>query len=611
MREVAGRATPGIGKDYFYGFTNTTRWDVTDDLTIKNVAAARVFKTLASNDDFGGPLGVLTVGDPVNNTGWSDSSVQYTEEFQLQGKAVSDKLHWVVGGYLEFDNPLGLQSTPSTAVGTTTYTHFRNSERSQAVFAHGIYDLSDYVDGLRFTAGYRYTWDFASTQERATKNVDAITHDASGNPLCGGFGYDANCYSASDAHFSSYGWNLSLDEQLDPDTLLYVRSGNAYRPGGTNPQVPVQYQSLKPEHVTDVEVGAKVDWSLFGAHLRTNGDIFHTDYKAIQVSQLVQVPNPAGGPPTVSTIETNAASAYLEGGELEATIVPVTGVEISPHMSYLYTHYDKYPPVLGGGKGYAPPFNFTPKWQYGITGTYHLPIDESLGDVALSAAYSWTGHQYDDGSIGEIYPIIRSYEQLDMRVDWTNALGQSVDLAFFMTNALDATHVQGVLPLYTQLGFTSLVYNEPRMFGFSLKYRFGGSAEEPAAPRAVYVPPPVVAPAVVPKSYLVFFDFNKSDLTPQGVTIVRQAAANTGPAKVTRIEVTGHTDTIGSDAYNMRLSRRRAESVAAQLRKDGIPSGEIAIFAKGKRDLLVPTADGVKEPQNRRVQIVYAAGPAA
>jgi len=78
---------------------------------------------------------------------------------------------------------------------------------------------------------------------------------------------------------------------------------------------------------------------------------------------------------------------------------------------------------------------------------------------------------------------------------------------------------------------------------------------------------------------------------------------------VTQITVTGHTDTVGSDAYNMRLSKRRAESVAAELEAKGIPSGEIALVAKGKRDLLVPTADGVREPQNRRVEIVYGGGP--
>ena len=114
--------------------------------------------------------------------------------------------------------------------------------------------------------------------------------------------------------------------------------------------------------------------------------------------------------------------------------------------------------------------------------------------------------------------------------------------------------------------------------------------------------------ATVPHSYLVFFDFNKSNLTPAAVKIVDQAAADAVAGKTAQLTVTGHTDTVGSDAYNMRLSRRRAESVAARLEKDGIPSSEIEIVAKGKRDLLVPTADGVKEPQNRRVQIVYDNG---
>jgi len=151
--------------------------------------------------------------------------------------------------------------------------------------------------------------------------------------------------------------------------------------------------------------------------------------------------------------------------------------------------------------------------------------------------------------------------------------------------------------------------NTGRFVYMKFDVKFGA---ETAAPKeaAAYTPPAPapVAPAV-PHSYLVFFDFNKSDLTSQAKGIVDQAAANAGPAHVTQLTVTGHTDTVGSDAYNMRLSRRRAESVAAQLEKDGIASSEIEIVAKGKRDLLVPTADGVREPQNRRVQIVYSGGP--
>ncbi len=159
-----------------------------------------------------------------------------------------------------------------------------------------------------------------------------------------------------------------------------------------------------------------------------------------------------------------------------------------------------------------------------------------------------------------------------------------------------------------EIFYTVGQFEVPRTFGADISVDFGGF-EEASEPATAYVPPPVQAVAPAPRSYLVFFDFNKSDLTPEAVEIVDTAAKNAGPAKVTQLTVTGHTDTVGSDAYNLRLSRRRAESVAAHLEKDGIPSSEIEIVAKGKRDLLVPTADGVKEPQNRRVQIVYSGGP--
>jgi len=609
-RTELGHSVQGIGKDYFYGFTNTTTWDLSDALTVKNIAAARIFKQLSTTDDFGaGNLPVLNIGVPGNQRQWGDNSIQYTEEFQLQGKALADKLSWVVGGYLEYDGPLGDTLLGSTAVGNPAFYHFTNTARSQAAFAHGIYDLSDYVEGLRFTAGYRYTWDHITAEERGTNGVDGVTRNTDGTPNnCSPvIGFDNNCHVSAGGNFSSFGWNVGLDEQLTPTTLIYVRSGNAYRPGGFNLNVPASTEKFQPEHVTDVEIGAKVDWDLWGMHARTNADLYHTDYKSIQVQELISVVDSQGNTHVNSAYQ-NAASATLEGGEMEASFEPVTGLQIEPHASYIYAHYDNYP--LGFGTlNSDPAFQYLPKWQYALTATYTLPVDESWGDISVSGTYSWTGHQYLSVNAGEIYPIMPSYENINLRVDWKNIFGNPVDAGFFMTNVTDNTHVVGGFPIYAQLGFTSLVYNEPRMFGFSLKYRFGAEPAPEAAPEA-YTPPPVAAPAPsVPKSYLVFFDFNKSDLTPQAVSIVNQAAANAGPAKVTQLTVTGHTDTVGSDAYNMRLSRRRAESVAAQLEKDGIPSSEIEIVAKGKRDLLVPTADGVKDPQNRRVQIVYSGGP--
>ena len=606
-RAMIGSNLPLLSKNYNYGFTDTFRWDISDDLTIKNVAAARIFKTLTSEDYWGGPLPILSVGNPVNPVGEQDNTAQYTEELQLQGKALQDKLTWVLGGFLEFDHPLGDNDNPTTALGATSYVHIHEVDTSKALFAHGIYDLGDYVEGLRFTAGYRYTWDYQSLGEIGVQNVDLIQRAGGVGTNCTLVGHDSNCFVGSNGHFSSYGWNVSLDYQLDPQTLVYVRAGNAYRPGGTNPQVPVQYQSLKPEHVTDVELGIKKDWDLASAHFRTNADIYHTDYKSIQIPQNISVTN-AQGNVSSQSIYTNAASAFLEGAELEQTIIPIESVELSAHASYIYTHYDKYPGVVGD---HTPPFGFVPKWEYGVTGTYHLPLDASVGDVAVQMSYSFIGHQYVATlPTGEIYPYLPSYDELDARIDWKDVYGYPVDASFFMTNVTNDTHPTGAIDIYPSLGFTSLTYNEPRMFGSSLKYRFQG-AKAPEETATAYVPPPAQAPApAAPHSYLVFFDFNKSELSSAATQIVDQAAKNAAPEHVTRLTVTGHTDTVGSDAYNMRLSRRRAEAVAARLEQDGVSSSEIEIVAKGKRDPLVPTADGVREPQNRRVQIVYA-GPSA
>jgi OmpA-OmpF porin, OOP family len=124
-------------------------------------------------------------------------------------------------------------------------------------------------------------------------------------------------------------------------------------------------------------------------------------------------------------------------------------------------------------------------------------------------------------------------------------------------------------------------------------------------------PPPVVAPAPAPapapqvaRTYLVFFDWDRADLTARAREIIREAATNSQRANVTRIEVAGHADRSGSAAYNQRLSQRRAEAVAAELVRDGVARSAITVQAFGESRPLVPTADGVREPQNRRVEIV-------
>jgi outer membrane protein OmpA-like peptidoglycan-associated protein len=123
-------------------------------------------------------------------------------------------------------------------------------------------------------------------------------------------------------------------------------------------------------------------------------------------------------------------------------------------------------------------------------------------------------------------------------------------------------------------------------------------AQAPAAP----APAPAPAPAV-PKTYLVFFDFDKSDITPEAARIIKQAADEAKKGNV-RVIVTGHADRSGATDYNQRLSERRAGAVRAGLVREGVAGNAIQISGRGENENLVPTADGAREPRNRRVEIV-------
>jgi outer membrane protein OmpA-like peptidoglycan-associated protein len=158
------------------------------------------------------------------------------------------------------------------------------------------------------------------------------------------------------------------------------------------------------------------------------------------------------------------------------------------------------------------------------------------------------------------------------------------------------TFANGVTAPGTSVKLASLT-NESVLFG--LRYAFFTPAPPPPAPAPVAVPAP--APA---RSYLVFFDWDRADLTDRARQIVAEAAQASTRVQTTRIEVNGYTDTSGSKAYNQKLSIRRAQTVATELVKDGVPKNVIEIHGFGQTRLLVPTADGVREPQNRRVEII-------
>ena len=152
---------------------------------------------------------------------------------------------------------------------------------------------------------------------------------------------------------------------------------------------------------------------------------------------------------------------------------------------------------------------------------------------------------------------------------------------------------------------------------FGLRYSFGAPKKmpvmaepaPPAPPPAVVAAPPPPPPAPVaappvPRNFLVFFDFNSASVSQAAQAIIDSAASAAKSATPVKLRLTGHADRAGPTRYNQRLSLRRAEAVKAALARLGIAGSDVAVFAKGESEPLVATADGVREPQNRRVQII-------
>jgi outer membrane protein OmpA-like peptidoglycan-associated protein len=114
--------------------------------------------------------------------------------------------------------------------------------------------------------------------------------------------------------------------------------------------------------------------------------------------------------------------------------------------------------------------------------------------------------------------------------------------------------------------------------------------------------PPLVRRTL--SSYMVFFDFDRSSLSPQALNTIQQSAQSFLQGAFQRITVTGHDDAMPEENYSMAVSLRRANAVKDALVREGVPAGSISVIGRGQSQLLVPTAKGVREPQNRRVEIV-------
>jgi len=230
--------------------------------------------------------------------------------------------------------------------------------------------------------------------------------------------------------------------------------------------------------------------------------------------------------------------------------------------------------------------------------------------VGAGAGIAWIG--WKNGFKGPTTPL---FDGTDNKFSWQGIAGASYkatdNLGLFLeyryigaNNARFEANATPATPMISD--------HDDRSHNVLLGFRwaFGAPEAKPApAPAPVAAPPPAPRPAPpppppIPQKFLVFFDFDKSNLRADAQKIVADAADYAKRTGKARISATGHADTSGTASYNLGLSERRAKAVKAELVKLGIPESEIVVLFKGESEPLVATGDGVKEPQNRRVEIV-------
>lgn len=453
----------GVSRTRSWGITNISTVQLGDDLMLKNIAGLRRFKQLSRYDFDGTALPIL---DQTTPDGWSANLRQISEELQLQGKALDGKLDFTIGGFLLWQNTPDPQVLTQVSLGVPARTISEPKESSQAVFGQFTYDLSDeIVDGLSFTAGYRYTHD---TREVVVSNF----RDPAGQFGPATCSMINGCPSEAKASFNASSYNFSLDYQATPDTLIYLAHRRGYRAGGLNPQAANFGFTYEPETVTDFEAGLKTDFTIAGMSARTNFAIFHTKLDDAQVPQAFSTINPTTNLPSLINLIVNAATATINGLEIDATLAPAKGLKVSASYAFTDAGYDDFINLATGQPETDRPFPFVARHRFNVGASYTLPLSDKVGELTFAADWAYSS-SYSLSVFADPLGVENGYDQLDLRADWKRIGGTNVSAGLFVTNVTNEVYKIGGVPIYSVLGTTSVIYNEPRSWGLRLRYRFG------------------------------------------------------------------------------------------------------------------------------------------
>jgi len=478
---------------------NNTSWDITDNITIRNIFQWRkngikTFNDLRADNVVNfDPRAIEVKLRPLEmQTTWSD-------EFKINGRFFDDFVDVTVGTYHKGEpTVLSLSLTNPNSVPQGTYT--KGSQRyptlTRAVFGQAEFDIGRYVnlEGLTFTAGYRYTWDTMSAitiRLNVTPNTP-IPQIKSRQDLYG------------KAYFNNDNWLFGLKWQYTPDTMFYATAAKAYTVGQVNPQYPDPFKTVDPEILKQLAGGVKSSFYLGDMQFRTNVELYYGWYTNIQVSRLnsSQV-NPLPAPPTLATVSQNAAAGLTRGFDVDLTIIPTDWFELTGTAAFNKNKYTRWPiinpitkEVIGDQSRTV--YVGTAKMTWNLSGTFHVPMDEEYGKLSITTTYVHTGatsywagqnvgeyathntHIAANGygplaSDGAVVPNSSNdpYHLLDASVRWVNPYGvEGLTATFGVTNITGNLEGANGGYGYYAAGFISKTPYPPRMFTLDFRYSF-------------------------------------------------------------------------------------------------------------------------------------------
>ena len=588
------------------------------NVTLKSIAGYRDFFNQSDSDLDGTPIHVGDFAATYPTKHWS-------EELQLLGTA--PRLHYVLGFYYYGEHADLRQSTQLFSGSVNVPYNSSTQAESYAPYGQLSYTPPIFGDKITVTGGIRYTKEQVHTDQ--TFRCARITSD--GVNICNQsflpVAQFPQLHDWSQGRGKAFGgWDAvspmgNVAAQWTDNVMTYFRVARGYQSGGfngttTDPRVFAI--PFDPETLLQYEAGFKSQF--FGNRLRLNASGFYSDYKNMQVSVFRATPE--GG---ANSIISNAASAEIWGMEFEGAAIPFRGVEATVSYSFLSPKYKEWldtqvdangsPVFDASGKpvlidvAKQRSFPFSPQNTATVGLTYTAP-PTTTGVFSAHADVYWqdlttfiTNNQTPGAQADEGW----AYALVNGRLAYTGIPLQqgSLDVAVFGRNLFDRKYRTHGIDFGSSLGWSGNNYGAPRTFGLELTYNFtaGKAAPPPPAPVAQAAPPapPPAKKKIVLRS--VHFDFDKATLKAEAKPILDEAVQVLKQEGSVDIVVEGHTDSVGTDAYNLGLSRRRAETVRGYLVEHGIARSRITADGMGESKPVASndTADG--RAQNRRVEL--------